>query len=84
MPYHTFWITTSKATQKGLTPSGAMRKRKTPQFFCPSSLLRFAHKTSKNRFAGDCEPTVRFTLQTAFEPLVRGCPKTYKRNRLLG
>jgi hypothetical protein len=39
----------------------------------PSSLWGFAHKISKNRLQGDCEPTVRFTVQTAFEPLVRGC-----------
>jgi hypothetical protein len=58
--------------------------------------LRFTHKTSKNRRLGGCEPSVRFTLQTPIEPLVRAAlkivvfvtffakevTKTYKSNRL--
>jgi hypothetical protein len=39
--------------------------QKNPSIKAASSLLRFAHKIPKNRLQGDCEPPVRFTLQTA-------------------
>jgi hypothetical protein len=57
------------------------------------SLLRFAHKISKNRLQGACESTVRFTLQThKAAPKIgifvtffaKKVTKTYKCNRTEG